>query len=208
MVQDGLTKPASKFFFAKNDIRMNRSLIHKDDIGIVESKLKDIYSIYLITIDERLNLITNDFVKFFELFDITSTGDAFPKKVCNVCHRLLNTTEFARNQNAKGDRPVRRPSCNECRVKIDGVGLLLEDKRKWERTRPELVPFLCPICLKRTIPGLTSNIVIDHDHNTGRARAWICDSCNTGLGRFKDNVEILKELLTIWKQSKRRVIFF
>ncbi|MDE0324591.1 MAG: endonuclease VII domain-containing protein [Candidatus Poribacteria bacterium] len=52
--------------------------------------------------------------------------------------------------------------------------------------------FICPICEKRTIVDVTAKIVADHDHDTGEGREWICDSCNTGLGRFKDNIAILE----------------
>jgi RNase P subunit RPR2 len=47
--------------------------------------------------------------------------------------------------------------------------------------------FICPICKKSSIPYVTAKLVIDHNHNTGNAREWICDSCNTGLGRFAKN---------------------
>jgi transcription elongation factor Elf1 len=55
--------------------------------------------------------------------------------------------------------------------------------------------FECPICGKRTIAGITSKVVLDHDHETGEARAWICDSCNTGIGRFKDDVALLQRAI-------------
>lgn len=54
--------------------------------------------------------------------------------------------------------------------------------------------FECPICKKLSIPGVTANIVIDHDHRTGWAREWICDSCNTGIGRFQDDPEMLEKI--------------
>ncbi|MDR0645017.1 MAG: endonuclease VII domain-containing protein [Treponema sp.] len=47
-----------------------------------------------------------------------------------------------------------------------------------------------PCSRKRSIVGITAKIVADHDHHTGNIRAFICDSCNTGLGRFK-NGEII-----------------
>ena len=55
--------------------------------------------------------------------------------------------------------------------------------------------FECPICHKLTIPDVTANIVRDHDHRTGKGRDWICDSCNTGIGRFQDDPEIFKKII-------------
>jgi RNase P subunit RPR2 len=63
--------------------------------------------------------------------------------------------------------------------------------------------FVCPICKKASIPGVTANIVIDHNHKTGNANQWICDSCNTGLGRFKDNIELLKEIIQYLKKHQK-----
>jgi hypothetical protein len=35
--------------------------------------------------------------------------------------------------------------------------------------------------------------VIDHNHETGEVRGGLCVDCNLGLGRFKDNAELLIE---------------
>lgn len=63
--------------------------------------------------------------------------------------------------------------------------------------------FICPICKKSSIPYVTANLVIDHDHDTGNAREWICDSYNTGLGRFKDNVELMQEAIKYLKKHSK-----
>lgn len=44
----------------------------------------------------------------------------------------------------------------------------------------------CFICF---IPEIECNrkLSIDHCHKTGKFRGWLCDNCNTGLARFKDN---------------------
>lgn len=127
-----------------------------------------------------------------DFFDPANTGDSFERKVCNVCHRLLPAERFARNQNGKGNRIIRRPSCDDCRKIIDGAALKASERARMLPDKPYMVAWKCPICQKITIPGLTSSVVLDHDHATGDARAWIYDSCNTGLGRFKDSVELLQ----------------
>lgn len=43
----------------------------------------------------------------------------------------------------------------------------------------------CAIC------GRSAALVIDHCHKTGLVRNLICDSCNRGLGCFKDSPEVL-----------------
>lgn len=48
----------------------------------------------------------------------------------------------------------------------------------------------CPICNKKF-----GKKHIDHCHSTGKIRGVICPSCNTALGKFQDNIEILKKAI-------------
>lgn len=44
----------------------------------------------------------------------------------------------------------------------------------------------CAICGVNTV-----NLNLDHCHETGKIRGLLCRPCNTGLGMFRDNVEVL-----------------
>ena len=181
-----------KFVIAKRDIESSSGvLVQKDDVGIIEFESKESSSIFFIRIGQKVTLNKNDFV----ILDVKKTGDAYPKKICNICHKLLSTTEFARNQNAKNNRSVRRPSCKECRKQLEGKDATPKAKLEWSKNKPQNEPFECPICGKRTIAGITSKVVLEHNHRTGEVRGWVCDSCNTGIGRFKDDVELLKRAI-------------
>ena len=181
-----------KFVIANRDLKISDTeLLEKDDIGIIMSESSEVAVIFFIRIWEKIRLSRND----YEIFEVTKTGDEFPKKICNICHKLLDTTHFAKNQNGKNNRSVRRPSCSSCRKILEGMNMKLKVKSEWLKNKPINVPFECPICSKRTIAGVTSKVVLDHNHITGEARAWICDSCNTGIGRFKDDVAILQRAI-------------
>lgn len=181
----------NEFVIALKDIVLqNGDQLQKDEVGIIKTKSDEATSIFFVRIWQEVALSKND----FEIFDVTKTGDEFPKKICNICHKLINTTEFARNQN-NVNRPVRRPSCQECRRTLEGITPTQNEKGKWQKSKPQNEPFECPICAKRTIAGITSKVVLDHNHRTGKIRGWVCDSCNTGIGRFKDDTELIKRAI-------------
>jgi hypothetical protein len=54
----------------------------------------------------------------------------------------------------------------------------------------------CEIC-GRTENGTTKTgsqrrMHLDHDHATGEFRGWLCNACNTGIGMFRDNPDLLR----------------
>lgn len=54
---------------------------------------------------------------------------------------------------------------------------------------------LCAICGNPPKPDgvrAASRLHADHDHVTGRVRELLCNSCNNGLGRFKDDPALLR----------------
>jgi hypothetical protein len=181
----------TEFVVAKSNLPVSADVhIEKDDVGIMESH-GDGTKVFFIRLWQSVQ-VPNDAV---EAFEVTQTGDAYDKKICNVCHKLKDTQLFDRNQNGVNNRPVRRPSCKTCRKILDGMAVKHKTRGEWLTNKPVGVPFECPICGKRTIAGVTSKVVLDHNHLTGEPRAWICDSCNTGIGRFKDDAAILQRAI-------------
>lgn len=53
----------------------------------------------------------------------------------------------------------------------------------------------CTICGKKP----KRRLHIDHCHSTGKFRALLCNSCNTGLGMFRDNPAILRAAIQYLK---------
>lgn len=53
---------------------------------------------------------------------------------------------------------------------------------------------VCAICRRpstRKVLDRKSALVIDHDHKTKKVRALLCNNCNTAIGLFKEDPEIL-----------------
>jgi len=195
-----MTKNIDKkeYVVAKNNVVAPQEImVEKGDVGLLKAESKNHSSIFFIRIWKQVELNEKD----FEVIDVKKIGDGFRKKICNVCHKLKKTTDFAKNQNGKNNRSVRRPSCKDCRVQMEGARIPKKDKVDWLKKKPQTEPFECPVCKKRTIAGVTSKVVLEHDHRTGKPGGWICDSCNTGLGRFKDNIELLKSAIEFLKKS-------
>lgn len=188
----------SNFVYISEEYNEDNITIRQYEVGIEIEQKGTMSNVQFINLSTPID-IPNNIIKSF---DPSQTGDQFTHKVCNRCNRLLPVNDFQKNQNGKNNRTVRRPSCDDCRDIIDGKQIPNKIKQKWNLTKPNMVIWQCPICKKRTIPGLTSKVVLDHNHSTGNPNAWICDSCNTGLGRFKDDINVINEAIKYLKKYK------
>lgn len=165
--------------------------IQKNAVGLITNIDREEIATFFI--GKRTTIYTNK--ENLALLDVTQTGKPRKVKICNICHILKDEIEFDINQTDAKGRKTTRPSCKVCRTAIDGKHLTKEDSKKMDKIKPTLL-FTCPICEKTSIVGVTANIVKDHNHQTGAGREWICDSCNTGLGRFKDDVVAFERIIS------------
>jgi hypothetical protein len=56
----------------------------------------------------------------------------------------------------------------------------------------------CAIC-KRDQKEFKRKLAVDHDHHTGEVRGLLCDSCNGGIGKLKDSIELLERAILYLK---------
>ena len=183
----------AKFVYLTNSI----DNAEKYDVGKVLSEKNNISKVHFIRIDEKLKINS----KYITQIDLEQIGDEYEYKICDRCLKYLDIKNFDNNRIKKDNKITKRPSCKTCRKNIEGKRIKANEKRKWESKRPIKDLFECPICKKTTIAGITK-IVIDHNHINGKVRGFICESCNTGLGRFKDSVSILENAIKWLKFSK------
>jgi hypothetical protein len=95
---------------------------------------------------------------------------------------LEKTRESSRNTRRKYKRELR----NTKTIKLYGI-TLTEYEGMVNAQKG-----CCTIC-----GSLKNNeLVIDHNHLTGKFRGLICATCNSGLGFFKDDAELLKKAIS------------
>lgn len=59
----------------------------------------------------------------------------------------------------------------------------------------------CAIC-KTHVSELSKRLAVDHCHTTKKVRGLLCYNCNTGLGRFKDDTNIMSEAISYLNNSE------
>ena len=59
----------------------------------------------------------------------------------------------------------------------------------------------CKICNVNQL-DLKRPLVVDHCHASMKVRGLLCDNCNNGLGKFKDNTDFLKNAINYLEKTK------
>lgn len=58
--------------------------------------------------------------------------------------------------------------------------------------------WVCAICQRLPAKG---NLDVDHCHKTKKFRGFLCRACNTALGKFQEDVTILKKAIVYLEKS-------
>jgi hypothetical protein len=114
----------------------------------------------------------------------TKTGT----RTCSICGETKDLDQFYANRSKSQGRST---LCKPCERKSQATLRQLHS----EHQIPD--DHSCPICM-RTEAELVSEgqrtknpFRLDHNHGTGEFRGFLCDSCNTGLGKFRDDPDLL-----------------
>ncbi len=114
------------------------------------------------------------------------------KRICSTCKNHLPVNEY------HGSREAGTLS-SRCRHCISAAFLKYRYKlsiEEFEYLRQEQEG-KCAICrneleIHPDSSVRTKKVAVDHCHETGKVRGLLCSNCNTGLGMFKDNHELLQ----------------
>ncbi|MYC74972.1 hypothetical protein F4X10_04260 [Candidatus Poribacteria bacterium] len=128
------------------------------------------------------------------------------KKYCKECQRLLiEKVYFERNRPDKY-----RSVCKECRKKekpFPQAPAKLRREYESKYPRPQIGDsFYCKVCQRTMIVQNNRDVCLDHNHQTGEIRGYICNDCNTGIGKLKDNISMLRRAIQ-WLKGTLLSIF-
>ncbi len=101
---------------------------------------------------------------------------------CASCRGAENA--YSRRRYASN--PAQR-TANAVRLRQFNYGI---SAHEYER-RAEAQGNVCAICGNAQTAGRYKYLSVDHDHETGAVRGLLCLSCNSGLGHFRDDPDVL-----------------
>ncbi len=143
-------------------------------------------------------------------------------KICKRCHQEKSLDQFYKNKLMKKDGHVN--ICKECdkeRIRNRYPDLKSSDKYKQMKQNTYLKRVYgitledfnkkfqeqngcCDICgLHQT--ELKRILDVDHDHLTQEVRGLLCNNCNTSIGRFNDNIELLEKAIKYLKKYSNKL---
>ena len=131
------------------------------------------------------------------------------KKKCTRCGHIFpaSTKFFVIDRRGKDglysqckecDKEYRKRNKNKLRNEQLRIKYGISNKiyNKWLKEQKNR----CKIC-GININKLRRRLVVDHNHKTGENRGLICDSCNKGIGHFRDNPFILIKTINYLKNK-------
>lgn len=113
---------------------------------------------------------------------------------CRKCGATLALARFPVNVTLGSGHVLYKHTCGACRAQQH------RDRARLHRAHARPPTGACPIC-RRT----TSAWVLDHDHATREFRGWLCNDCNTALGKFSDDADTLRRAVHYLQRSDRPI---
>ena len=134
-------------------------------------------------------------------------------QTCTKCLKNLPLKFYSIKTILTKERGILSTVCSSCSNK--------EHKKQKERhacVSPPHDSYVCPICERNKEQIQSKTIAVyresykrlkersrktpwrlDHDHDTGKIRGWLCDKCNTSLGQLGDNIKSINKALQYLK---------
>ena len=114
---------------------------------------------------------------------------------CTDCHEVKSNTKFMFYKNrVNPDTKLClyvNKKCDDCR-KLYNVHKKMSEQQLKDKNIARPVPtvdhpYACDCCSKAIVT--TKTIQLDHCHQKGLVRGWLCKECNISMGNLGDNIE-------------------
>ncbi len=129
-------------------------------------------------------------------------------KICRRCQQRKSIFEFEKNQKSIAGKISRRGECRECRKWKKPIPMKVRLEYEKNHSRPPIgEPFRCPVCEKTIIRQFKNDVTLDHSHESGKIRGWICRQCNSSIGMMDEDISILKRAIK-WIRGVLHVLVF
>ena len=125
-------------------------------------------------------------------------------KQCSKCHKIKPLSSYYKDKGGSGGV---NGWCKECQYEYITIH---RTKYRYGISENELNKIfieqggVCAICglseSQTSKYGRMKKLSIDHCHTTNKVRGLLCVACNTGLGGFKDNIDILASAISYLQQ--------
>lgn len=126
-------------------------------------------------------------------------------KTCSKCKVEKDISNFSFDRSKPS---IYRADCKECRKAVTRRYYSLNkekfkdyhNKQKYSITSEEyksLIANGCEVC------GSFENLVVDHDHKSGKVRGCLCNSCNCAEGYLKGDINIMLNLIEYVTRHKK-----
>lgn len=142
--------------------------------------------------------------KVVNIEDVTWSGDRLQRLNYNgVLYKWCGTGRHWQPLDAfSSNRYTRDGIHQDCRVCANDLNKTLKAIAKHRIPLLEKQGYMCAICGRDLSEAQPRHSVVDHDHDTGVVRGVLCHNCNTGIGRFSDNVELLEKAIEYLTNSR------
>ena len=139
-------------------------------------------------------------MNLLEILGIEDKLETVPEtKKCIKCGEYKENTLDNFPENTSIHKKLLRNDCRDC-----------TNRQNRERTalgkiypKPKDTNYKCPICGKANSD--IKKIVLDHNHDTGNFRGYLCDPCNRALGAL-NNIATLKNAIKYLEGSESELI--
>lgn len=114
-------------------------------------------------------------------------------RTCILCYQEKEITQFEITTQTR-TKTYRKSGCRSC---IKKRRVVEKDLQKlYGRTKPLGTP--CDNCGKTNL-----RLSLDHCHDTGVFRGWLCQPCNTSIGVLGDDIEGLKKAVSYLERANQ-----